>query len=58
MDSEKRTTGGFTEGDINGHRPLKNILEVIIIIIILNRSASVTCISKHSFFLNYVTFTV
>jgi hypothetical protein len=42
MDSEKRTTGGFTKGDFNGHKPLKTFLVVITIIIILNRRASVT----------------
>jgi len=50
MDSEKRTTGGFTNGDFNGHKPLKTFLEVITIIIVLNRRASVTWISKLFFF--------
>jgi len=49
MYSEKRTTGGFTEGDFNGHRPLKTFLGVITVIIILSRRASVTWISKHFF---------
>ena len=49
-DSEKRTTGGFTKGDFNGHKPLKTFLVVITIIIILNRRASVTWILKLFFF--------
>jgi hypothetical protein len=50
MDSEKRTTGAFTKGDFDGHKPLKTFLVVITIIIIPNRRASVTWISKHLFF--------
>jgi hypothetical protein len=49
MDSEKRTTGAFTKGDIDGHKPLKTFLVVITTIIILNRRTSVTWISKHFF---------
>jgi hypothetical protein len=50
MDSETRTTGGFTKGDFNGRRPPKTFLDVITGVIILNRRASVTWISKHLFF--------
>jgi hypothetical protein len=50
MDSETRTTGGFTKGDFNGRRPPKTFLDVITGVIILNRRASVTWISKHPLF--------
>jgi len=49
MDSEKRTTGGYTKGDFNGHKPLKTFLDVITIIIVLNRRAPVTWIAIHFF---------